>query len=244
MTALLSTEALKLRTLRMAWIVVALAVALSAVIGFAGVRIATDAGEPLRLAELASAPAQAMWFLAIVVAVLASAHEFQHRTIRTTLLVTPRRGRVLVAKSAVAAAYGGLLVLLGTAGAVVAGVVTAAGSGASFTGGSSASWGHVAGAVAVGAVFAVLATGLGVLTRSTAAAIAAVLLWRFVGEGVLPVVLRDDGLTRWTPSGTAGALVGLGANPLAPWAAALMLAGYATAVCGVAALLFLHRDPT
>jgi ABC-2 type transport system permease protein len=243
MTALLSAEALKLRTLRMAWIVAALAVAVSAAIGFAGVRISTDAGEPLRLAELAGAPAQALWFLAIVAAVLASAGEFQHRTIRTTLLASPRRGRVLVAKSAVAGGYGSLLLLLGTAGAVVAGVVTAAGYGASFTGGG-ASWGHVAGAVAVGAVFAVLATGLGVLTRSTAAAIAAVLLWRFVGEGILPALLRQDGLTRWTPNGAAGALVGLGTHPLAPWAAGLMLASYAATVCGVAAVLFLRRDPT
>jgi ABC-type transport system involved in multi-copper enzyme maturation permease subunit len=243
MIALLSTEALKLRTLRMAWIVAALAVAVSATIGFAAVRISTDAGEPVRLTELAAAPAQAMWFLAIVSAVLASAGEFQHRTIRTTLLAAPHRGRVLAAKSAVAGTYGGLLVLLGTAGAVVAGVVTAAGSGASLTAGG-APWGHLAGTVAVGALFAVLATGLGVLTRSTAAAIAAVLLWRFVGEGILPAVLHHDGLTRWTPNGTAGALVGLGAHPLAPAAAALVLAGYTAAISAIATALFLRRDPT
>ena len=170
MTALLSTEALKLRTLRLSWIVAALALAASATIGFAGVRIAIDAGQPVHLTALAAAPAQAMWFLAIVAAVLASAGEFQHRTIHTTLLTSPRRDRVLIAKSAVAGAYGGLLVLLGAVAAAVTGAVTAAASGASFTAGSAA-WGHVAGAVAVGALFAVLATGLGVLTRSTAAAI-------------------------------------------------------------------------
>jgi ABC-2 type transport system permease protein len=224
MTALLSAEILKLRTLRMAWIVAALAVAVSATIGFAAVRISTDAGEPLHPAAVAGTPAQAMWFLAIVSAVLASAGEFQHRTIRTTLLAVPQRWRVLVAKSAVAGAYGGLLVLVGTAAAVVAGLITAAGSGASFTG-TGVSWGHLVGTVAVGAVFAVLATGLGVLTRSTAIAVAAVLLWRFVGEGILPALLHHDGLTRWTPNGAAGALVGIGDHPLAPWAAALTLSG-------------------
>ena len=243
MTALLSTEALKLRTVRMTRIVAALAVAVSATIGFAAVRISTDAGEPVRLTELAAAPAQAMWFLAIVSAVLASAGEFQHRTIRTTLLAAPHRGRVLAAKSAIAGAYGGLLVLLGTAGAAVAGVVAAAGSGASLTAGGAA-WGHLVGTVAVGALLAVLATGLGVLTRSTAAAIAAVLLWRFVGEGILPAVLHHDGLTRWTPNGAAGALVGLGAHPLAPAAAGLLLAGYTVTISAIAAALFLRRDPT
>jgi ABC-2 type transport system permease protein len=243
MTALLSTEALKLRTLRICWIVAALAVAVSAVIGFAAVRISIDAGEPLHLAAVAGTPAQAMWFLAIVSAVLASAGEFQHRTIRTTLLAVPQRRRVLVAKSAVAGAYGGLLVLVGTAAAVVAGLIAAAGSGASFTG-TGISWGHLAGTVAVGAVFAVLATGLGVLTRSTAVAVGAVLLWRFVGEGILPALLHHDGVTRWTPSGTAGALIGIGDHPLAPWAAALLLSGYAVAICGLAAVLFLRLDPT
>ena len=243
MTALLSTEALKLRTLRATWIVAALAVAVSATIGFAAVRMAMDAGEPLRLAGLAGTPAQAMWFLAIVSAVLASAGEFQHRTIRTTLLASPRRGRVLLAKSAVAGAYGGLLVLLGTTAAVAAGLITAAGSGASFTEGG-VSWGHLAGTVAVGTVFAVIATGLGVLTRSTAVAIGAVLLWRFVGEGILPALLHYDSLARWTPNGTAGALIGLGAHPLPAWAAGLTLSGYTAAVAGIAAVLFLRRDPT
>jgi len=243
MTALLSTETLKLRTLPTTWIVAALAVAASATIGFAAVRISIDAHEPLDVAALAGTPAQAMWFLAIVSAVLASAGEFQHRTIRTTLLAAPRRGKVLAAKSAVAAAYGGLLVLLGTAAAVVAGLVTAAASGVSFTG-SDVSWAHLGGTVAVGAVFAVLATGLGMITRSTAIAVGTVLLWRFVGEGILPALLRHDGVTRWTPNGTAGALIGIGDHPLAPWAAALLLFGYAAAIGGLAAALFLRRDPT
>jgi ABC-2 type transport system permease protein len=243
MTALLSTEALKLRTLRTTWLVAALAVAVSAVIGFAAVRISIGAHEPLHVAAIAGTPAQAMWFLAIVSAVLASAGEFQHRTIRSTLLAVPRRGRVLAAKSAVAGAYGGLLVLLGTAAAVVAGLITAAASGVSFTG-IGVSWGHLAGTVAVGAVFAVLATGLGVITRSTALAVGAVLLWRFVGEGILPALLHHDGMTRWTPNGTAGALIGIGDHPLAPWAAALLLSGYIAAIFGLAAALFLRRDPT
>jgi len=223
--------------------VAALAVAASATIGFAAVRISIDAHEPLHVAALAGTPAQAMWFLAIVSAVLASAGEFQHRTIRTTLLAAPRRGRVLAAKSAVAAAYGGLLVLLGTAAAVAAGLITAAGSGVWFTG-SGVSWAHLAGTVAVGAVFAVLATGLGVITRSTAIAVGTVPLGRFVGEGILPALLRHDGVTRWTPNGTAGALNGIGDHPLAPWAAALWLSSYAVAMCGLAAALFLRRDPT
>jgi ABC-2 type transport system permease protein len=242
MTALFSTEALKLRTLRTTWIIAVLAVAVGAAIGFAAVRITIGAHEPLRVAALAGVPTQAMWFLAIVAAVVASAGEFQHRTIRSTLLAVPRRGQVLVAKSVVAGVYGGLLVLLGAAAAVAAGLITAAASGASFTD-TGIDWGHLAGAATAGAVFAVLATGLGILTRSTAIAIGAVLLWRFVGEGVLPALLHHDGVTRWTPNGTAGALIGIGDHPLQPGAAALILAGYTLAVSAAAAALFQRRDP-
>jgi ABC-2 type transport system permease protein len=239
MTALLSTEALKLRTLRTTWIMTARAVAVGAAVGLAAVRISIGAGEPLRLAGLAGVPVQALWFLAIVSAVLASAGEFQHRTIRTTLLATPRRRRVLAAKSTVAAAYGGLLVLLGAAAAVAAGLITAAASGASFAE-TGLSWGHLAGTVAVGAVFAVLATGLGVLTRSTAIAVGAVLLWRFVGEGILPALLHHDSLTRWTPNGAAGAADRDRRPPTHPLGGGADADRYNPAI---AAVLFLRRDP-
>jgi hypothetical protein len=43
---------------------------------------------------------------------------------------------------------------------------------------------------------------------------------------------------------TAGALIGIGEHPPAPWAAARNLAGYAVATCGIAATLFLRRDLT
>ena len=78
----------------------------SGLIGFAAVRFATDTGVTVTPAELATAPAQPLWFIAVIVAVLATAGEFQHRTIRTTLLHAPRRGQVLAAKATVAAAYG------------------------------------------------------------------------------------------------------------------------------------------
>ena len=69
------------------------------VIGYAEARIASDAGEPLSLSAVAAAPAQATWFLGIVLAVVASAGEFQHRSIRTTLLASPHRVQVLIARA-------------------------------------------------------------------------------------------------------------------------------------------------
>ena len=244
MTALLSSEALKLRSTRLFWIVTAIATGLSGLIGYAGARIASDAGEPLSLSAVAAAPAQATWFLGIVLAVVASAGEFQHRSIRTTLLASPHRVQVLVAKSVVASAYGALLVLVGAVSAVVTAFVTSALLGESLAGSDGPSWWLVAGTVAIGALWPVLATGIGILTRSIAVAIAAVLLWRFVGEGVLPVVTGNDDISRWTPTGLANSIAGMGSHSVAPGMAGLALAGYAVAVCGLAAMVFLRRDPT
>ncbi|HEY9350166.1 MAG TPA: ABC transporter permease [Acidothermales bacterium] len=243
MTALVSSEVLKLRTIRLFWIVIAVTIGLSGTIGYAAAKISADRGDPLTLTSVAVAPAQASWFLGIVLAVVASAGEFQHRTIRTTLLASPRRSRVLVAKSLVSSASGALLVALGALTAVAAAWVANAALGASSAAGGSASWSHVLGTVAVGAVWSTMAVAIGVLTRSIAIAIAAVLLWRFVGEGVLPVVGGDE-IGLWMPTSLADSVIGIGSSSVASWAAGLALAAYAVAVCGLAALLFLKRDPT
>jgi ABC-2 type transport system permease protein len=240
MSALLAAEALKLRTTRLSWIVAGIAAILSGLIGYAVVKIAADQGEPVSLSAVAAAPAQAMWFLGIVVALVASAGEFQHRTIRTTLLASPRRIPVLIAKSVVAAAYGALLVVLGGTIAAVAAWVTSTLLHESLGGSSVVSWPHVLGTVVVGALWPILATGLGILTRSIAVAVGVVLLWRFVGEGVLPVVTGVDGISRWLPMGLAQSIV----EGTAPLGAGVVLAGYVAAISGLGAVVFLRRDPT
>jgi ABC-2 type transport system permease protein len=240
MSALLAAEALKLRTTRLSWIVAGIAAILSGLIGYAVVQIAADQGEPVSLSAVAAAPAQAMWFLGIVVALVASAGEFQHRTIRTTLLASPRRIPVLIAKSVVAAAYGALLVVLGGTIAAVAAWVTSTLLHESLGGSSVVSWPNVLGTVVVGALWPILATGLGILTRSIAVAVGVVLLWRFVGEGVLPVVTGVDGISRWLPMGLAQSIV----EGTAPLGAGVVLAGYVAAISGLGAVVFLRRDPT
>ena len=98
MKNLISAEALKLRTLWLPRLVLVLAALGAGFIMFAVVRIAQDEHTTVTASDLATAPAQPLWFLAVIVAVLAAAGEFQHRTIRTTLLQEPRR-RKLVADS-------------------------------------------------------------------------------------------------------------------------------------------------
>jgi ABC-2 type transport system permease protein len=244
MKSLLQFESMKLRTLRSTWVLAGVALVLAGVIGTAQV-LAREPGVALpSLARTALSPAQPVWFVVIVLAVLATAGEFQHRTIRTTLLAAPHRVPVGLAKAVVAGALGAALVAL--AGLVATGTAlgTALATGAHLPIGSVPAWGHVAGAVALGALWGVFAAGLGVLTRSTAVALTAVLLWRFVGEGLLPVLLRRPELSRWTPTGAGAALVGMGGSTVLPLAAAvLVLLGWTALVGGLAGWLFVRSDP-
>jgi ABC-2 type transport system permease protein len=150
---------------------------------------------------------------------------------------------VLTAKATVIAAYGALVTLVGVAVASAAGVVTARLDGTVVDVGTAANWTPVAGAVVVGALFGMLASALGLLTRSTALALTTLLLWRFVGEGILPVVLRRPGMSEWTPSGVARTVVSPWHDLTTAFGSGALLVGYVVLVAAAAAVMFLRRDP-
>ncbi len=97
-----------------------MALLFSAAVGIDGV-LSQKAGDAVEVTEAARAVTAPAWFLVAVVAILASAGEFQHHTIRTTLLSTPRRTHVLVAKALVAGGYGATLTVLAMAAAISGG---------------------------------------------------------------------------------------------------------------------------
>ncbi|MGK5113577.1 hypothetical protein [Geodermatophilus sp. CPCC 205506] len=243
MTGLLATETLKLRTLVLPLAVLVIGAVGSATIGYAGVQIAAGNGETPTLAELAVAPSQPLWFLAVIVAVLATAGEFQHGTVVVTLLQVPRRGRVLVAKATVAAGYGAVLAALGAAVAMLTGAVAVLVSGGQVTAGSGLVQG-IAGCVVLAGLWAVLAVGLGALVRSSTVALVAVLLWKFVVEELIPIVTRTQEVQPWLPSGAANAVLkGDEASVLSPAAGGLLFAGYTAAIVLAGAMTFIRRDP-
>jgi ABC-2 type transport system permease protein len=230
MNHLIQAESLKLRTVPLPRLMLVLAALGAGMIAFVVVHTAKTEHTAVSLSNLATAAAAPLWFLAVVVAVLASAGEFQHRTIQLTLLQTPRRGRLLAAKTMVAAGYGAIITLLGTICGIAAGLVSLKINGMPVGTVDPQVLGTIAASVAIGAAWAVLALGLGMLTRSTAIALVTLLLWRFVLEGVMPSLMRDPGLARWLPSRAADAVLFGRANLLQPWTGALLLAGYATVV--------------
>lgn len=236
------SEIRKLTTLPLTWAALAVGTLLSALIGAVGIHTFGTSAD-VSLAEVARAPVEAVWFVVVVVGVLVSASEFRHGTVVTTLLATPRRSRVLATKAAVAGIFGALFTAVGSLTAVVSARITGFVDGIPVGIGSAGDWGLVAGAVLVGGIWGVVASGLGLLTRSTAVALTAVLLWKFALEGIAPVVLRWPELSAWTPSGAADALVAPETTALSPMVGALMLTGYAVTLCAVAAATFVRVDP-
>ena len=244
MNALVSSESLKLRTLFLPKAVLAFSVALSGVIGYAVVDIAAGNGEAATLDNLATSVVQPTAFLVLIVAVLATAGEYSHRTIATTLVQAPRRGRMLVAKSVAAAAYGTVLAVVSTATAIGVGSVAMAVNDMPFTEAGSAVTSVLA-EIGLTAVWAVLAVGLGALVRNSTVALVGVLIWKFVVENILLLVTNAPELARWMPTYAADAVLfgGEGTGLLTPAAGGLLFAGYVAAIGIAGAVVFLRRDP-
>lgn len=238
-----ATEYLKLRTLRLPAVLLALGTVFAAAVGVGGV-LMQETGHTVDVTQAARAVTAPIWFLVAVVAITASAGEFQHHTIRATLLSTPRRTEVLLSKAVVIGGYGAAMTGLGMAASIGAVLVTAQIDGVPVDAAGPAAWSGLAGAALAGALFGIIASALGMLTRGTALALTALLLWYFVGEGVLPVVLREPGISRWTPTGVATTLV----DPASQQATTVLtsgaaLFGYAAVFSAAAAWMFLQRDP-
>jgi hypothetical protein len=192
--------------------------------------------------DLATAAAQPLWFLAVIVAVLGTAAEFQHRTIESTLLQVPQRHRLLAAKTLTAAAYGATLTLVGTASAFAVGLATMRLTAMPIQPIKPSVLVTIASTALIGALWAVLAAGLGMLTRSTATALVALLLWRFVLEGIIPSVITHPNLRPWLPSDAADALLSGRAELLPPLGGALTFAGYAALLTLAGAWMFTRWD--
>jgi ABC-2 type transport system permease protein len=236
------TEIRKLSTLRFPWVALAVATVLAAALGALDVHALADESR-VSVPDVAVGVAEPAWFLVVVVAVLAAASEFQHGTVVTTLLSNPRRTGVLASKAAASAGFGVVLTAGATVAAVASGVVTAAVEDLPLALGSPAEWAGAFGAVLLGGLWAVVATALGLLTRSTALALTAVLLWKFVLEGIVPVVARAPGLSDWLPSGAASAVIGAEGSDLPALVGAVVALGYAAALAALAGVSFVRRDP-
>lgn len=244
MTALVSTELLKLRVTRTGWVLLAVAVALSAarvamVLGGAGTAAGIRAGTTDAAVTLVGAAATGT-VVTMFLGILSVTWEHRHQTLTSTLLGTPDRRRVVAAKAVALAAVGAATGLgLGLAGVLVAVVTGYAGAG-----GAAAWLAMVLGVTLAGAFWAWFGVGVGLLVRSQTMALLVPMAWFLVVEPMVGAYgLR--GLVPWLPGSLPGALVGLSAPGTPPvWAALAALCGYGALLTVPGARRLSARDVT
>lgn len=206
--SLLAAERTKLLSTRSPWwctlLLVVLGVGIAVAVGFADSDSnPVSVGVALVGLSLGS-------YVVMVLAVIATTSEFTTGTIRTTFTASPRRWPPLLAKAVVVASAAALV------GLVVAFAAWAAAStvaSADLALDTSADWRAVAGQGLLYAGYAVIAVGVGLLLRSTAGAIAVLLVWALVVETVVvPIVdvVADLSIGRWLPFANAGIFVSSG----------------------------------
>jgi hypothetical protein len=245
MITLAGIELRKLITTPALYVSIALTAALSGASVFSGVLLAGRSGTPAlgtpaNVGKALSVAAVASMVM-LVLGVLATAGEYRHRTIVSTFLSEPRRGRILLAKLAV---LGGLGVIVGTLAfglALAIAVPMYSARGVTHLPVDVA--GMWLGAALSTSCYALLGVALGALTRNTVGAIIGGLAWvQLIEVGVLQNVW--PAVAKWLPTGAAVAVSSPSSSPglLAPRLAALVLTGWAVAIAVIATRVSARRD--
>jgi ABC-type transport system involved in multi-copper enzyme maturation permease subunit len=211
------SELLKLRSMPGIWVCFLLAVPLTALdlvgvfasAGFPG-HTFSFASTLNEKRELLGAGYLGSEFLAPVLGVICITSEYRHKTITSTLVLTPRRHRVLGAKVLGTSLWCILMALVGLAVVSAAGLPWNAG-----LGGTTSEVAGQYGAVVPGLVVATVLLGLfglgfGTLVRNQVAGILLTIGGTFILEPLLVVLARSVFLYNldWLPSSAAAALAG------------------------------------
>jgi ABC-type transport system involved in multi-copper enzyme maturation permease subunit len=197
MSALVQSEVLKLATIRtLLWLGLAnVALVLLTAVSFSASTAQLETAQDDR--DAARIAATALIF-ALLSGIVVMAGEATHGTITQTLLVTPRRERVLAAKAVVAAVVGFALALVSEL--LVLAVL--------FPGSSldvQNSRLVFLGVLLASALVAALGVGLGAIVHGQGAAIGISLVWLLLGENLVPIVSRAA--EKYTPGRAFAALV-------------------------------------
>jgi ABC-2 type transport system permease protein len=239
-TALVSSELLKLRTTRTAFGFLVAVVLLTLGIGAAGfatldVASEQDVKDTLSGAGVVSA-------LLLVLGSVAATGEYRHGTITSSLLVCPDRLRFLTSKLLAYLLTGAGLGLVAMVVTLAVGVpwlsardqpVDLLGAGDYIS--------LVVQGVALAALCGALGVAVGALVRNQVAAVVGLLVYLFVLDPVLSLV--SDDVAAYSPGGAIG---GLGGNSpdyaIDPLPAGLVLLGWTLLLAGAAVLAERRRD--
>jgi ABC-2 type transport system permease protein len=251
----------KLRTLHSTSWLVAAAVALTVLLGYAAAATLDLRHCPVSecredLTKISLIGVRLGQAAVVILAVLAMTSEYGTRTIMGTLTAVPRRLTVLAAKVAVVVTAAVLAGVLGVAGALLAAGAVLPGNGFTAANGYPAlSLSHdltlraAGGSVLYFGLIAVLGLGIGALVRDTAGAVTTVLMLLY-GPALIGLILSDPRwehrVHRYAPMDAGLAIQATrdvaATTHIGPWAGLGILAGWAGAALVAGALAFRFRD--
>jgi ABC-type transport system involved in multi-copper enzyme maturation permease subunit len=263
MSRLIRAELLKIFTTRLWWGLLIAVVAASALFaglsaGLAGMgpdgQETPAASDPATVRSTYTAGLGISYLITLALGIIAMSGESRHQTMTATVLASPRRIRIVVAKLAAltiaGAGYGTATALAGVAvGAPI--IMLRGGSARLFSDGVP---GAMALAVLAVALWAVLGLGIGTLIRNQVVALLVAIGIAWLAEPLLSLALNAlkwGFVAKYLPSSATSALVspsgtsgGLRFEYLPWWGGALMLLGYAAVSGTLGAALTLRRDIT
>lgn len=190
-----------------------------------------------------------------ILGALAVTGEVRHRTIDTTVLADPSRGRIIVAKLVAVLPVAALYGVAGMAGAVATGAAGLVLADSPTYLDDASMWGSITmGAVAL-TTWGLVGVGLGAAVPHQVAVIVALIGWTQLVEPILRLVLGLieplAGVAAYLPGAAGDAMVGAsfysstGAGDLlAPWAGFAVLLGYGGLAAIVGWLTTFRRDLT
>jgi len=243
-TGLIAAELLKIRTARSSFVVCIVAVAFTALFGLVAAT-ANHFDDPP--GEVMTAVGQFSLLFTLVLGVMAIAGENRNGTVSATLVVTPSRSRVIVAKLIAVGTVGFLIGLLAYGACLAEGALLLPGRGfeLGFSGAEVAR--AVLGGAAIAAIYAAMGLGAGALLRNQTAAIVIVLVFLFFVDPLLAAIF--DGYATYS----LGALLPTAAgapsqspidDPVSQGAALALSALYAGVLVALGLAAFEHAEIT
>ena len=255
MIGLLRAEWIKLRTVPMNWVLGLIALAFPLLVTLLTAFFRGDDTGPfdsLKADDLASVLTGTAVVSALLFGVIAAASitsEYGFGTIRPTFAATPRRLRVVMAKGVISCGFAGVVATLVMLIGWFVGTAIANGRGAQVRlADTPTAVPAMVGLVVLCALMSLVGYALGMITRSTPAAVSILIVWPLIAEGLIGaligLILDSDNVGQWMPfqAGIRTAIVGSVDGGPSRLAAGVYFGLFSLVIAAIGATIVNRRD--